>query len=244
MGLKPTPTCAEYFMDIPKHIAIIMDGNGRWAKLKGLPKIMGHRQGVESVRRVIKACLKFSVKHLTLYTFSTENWSRPKEEVNALFQLLEDFLDKEFELFRENNVRLVVIGERERINERVRKKIEQFERDTLDNNALIVNVALSYGGRQEILNAVRFLASEVRDGRIELREIDEGVFSKALYTKNQPDPDLLIRTSGEMRISNFLLWQLSYTEIYVTEKLWPDFGEADLLEAIEEYGRRGRRFGK
>ena len=231
-------------MNIPKHIAIIMDGNGRWAKAKGLPKIMGHRQGAESVRRVIKACLKFSVKHLTLYTFSTENWSRPKEEVSALFQLLEDFLDKEFELFRENNVRLVVIGERERINERVRKKIEQFERDTLNNNALIVNVALSYGGRQEILNAVRFLASEVRDGRLELFEIDEGVFSKALYTKNQPDPDLLIRTSGEMRISNFLLWQLSYTEIYATEKLWPDFGEEDLLEAIKEYGRRERRFGK
>lgn len=231
-------------METPQHIAIIMDGNGRWAKKRGLPKIIGHRAGVESVKRTVKACLKFGVKYLTLYAFSTENWQRPKTEVRGLFKLLENFLSTQIRLFQENNVRLCIIGERDKIEPRLREKIEQVEKDTAANNSLILNIALSYGGRREILSAIKVLLEEVRKGIIEPSEIDEKLFSRYLYTRDCPDPDLLIRTSGEMRISNFLLWQISYAEIYVTERLWPDFREADLKKAIEEYGKRERRFGK
>ena len=231
-------------MAIPKHIAIIMDGNGRWAEARGLPKIMGHKQGVESVRRVVKACIKTGVKYLTLYAFSTENWSRPDYEVKALFQLLEDFIDKEFELFHDKKIRFRVIGERQKIQKDLLAKIEALEKDTSQYNNLTVNIALSYGGRQEILNAAKGLAEEAESGRLKASSIDEKAFSERLYTRGQPDPDLLIRTSGEMRVSNFLLWQISYAEFYVTEKLWPDFNEDDLNKAIEEYNKRERRFGK
>lgn len=221
-----------------------MDGNGRWAKKRGLPKAMGHKRGVESVKKIVKACLDLGVKYLTLYAFSTENWMRPRNEVRAIFQLLEDFIDREFELLHKNDVRFRIIGEREKIEKRLREKIEKLEKDTSNNSSLIVNIALSYGARQEILNAVKTLAEDVKKGKIELSDIGEKVFSERLYTKGQPDPDLLIRTSGEMRLSNFLLWQLSYTEIYVTKEFWPDFGEDDLKKAIEEYNKRERRFGK
>lgn len=230
-------------MNTPKHIAIIMDGNGRWAKKKGLPKIMGHSQGVESVKNVVKACIKFGVKYLTLYAFSTENWQRPKKEVEALFGLLEQFLDNQMYLFKENNVRLSVIGQRDKIWPKLREKIEHFEKETLNNGSLRLNIALSYGGRQEILDAVKSLIDTAKKEKIDSSSINERVFSEFLYTKGIPDPDLLIRTSGEMRVSNFLLWQISYAEIYVTEKFWPDFGEKDLKLAIEAYQKRERRFG-
>jgi len=231
-------------MTIPKHIAIIMDGNGRWAKARGLPKVMGHTQGVEAVRRTVKACLKIGVKYLTLYAFSAENWSRPDHEVKVLFQLLENFIDKEFKIFHDNRIRLHIIGERERIQKDLLAKIESAEKDTKDYDSLTLNIALSYGGRQEILNAAKILAEDVRSAKINLSDIDERIFSSKLYTAGQPDPDLLIRTSGEMRVSNFLLWQICYTEFYVTEKLWPDFDEKELNKAIEEYNKRERRFGK
>ncbi|MBU1913501.1 MAG: isoprenyl transferase [Candidatus Omnitrophica bacterium] len=230
-------------MNIPKHIAIIMDGNGRWAEKKGLPKVMGHRQGAETVKKTVNACLKAGVGYLTLYAFSTENWKRPDHEVKVLFKLLEDFIDKEFELFHDKKIRFCVIGERDRIQKDLLVKIETIERDTAQYSNLTVNIALSYGGRQEILNAARILAQDAKSGKIDPKDIDEKMFSGKLYTKGQPDPDLLIRTSGEMRVSNFLLWQISYSELYVTETLWPDFGEEDLKDAIEEYNRRDRRFG-
>ena len=229
---------------IPKHIAIIMDGNGRWAEARGLPKVMGHKQGVESVKNIVKACLKMGVKYLTLYAFSTENWKRPDYEVKALFQLLENFIDREFEMFHRESIRFRVIGERQKIQKHVLAKIERLEKDTERYASLTVNIALSYGARQEILNAVKSLAEEVMGGKLEAKDIDEKIFSERLYTAGQPDPDLLIRTSGEMRISNFLLWQISYAELYVTKKYWPDFGEEDLKEAIEEYNKRDRRFGR
>jgi len=221
-----------------------MDGNGRWAKARGLPKVMGHTQGVEAVRRTVKACLKIGVKYLTLYAFSAENWSRPDHEVKVLFQLLENFIDKEFKIFHDNRIRLHIIGERERIQKDLLAKIESAEKDTKDYDSLTLNIALSYGGRQEILNAAKILAEDVRSAKINLSDIDERIFSSKLYTAGQPDPDLLIRTSGEMRVSNFLLWQICYTEFYVTEKLWPDFDEKELNKAIEEYNKRERRFGK
>jgi len=231
-------------MSVPRHIAIIMDGNGRWARKRGLPKIMGHKRGVETVKKIIKACVRLKVRYLTLYTFSTENWNRPTKEVKALFNLLDQFLNSQSRLFHDNKVRFCVIGERQRIDETLRRKIEKLERDTKGYDALLVNVALSYGARQEIVSAVRSIAEKVEGGILKLSEIDENIFSNHLYTRGCPDPDLLIRTSGEMRVSNFLLWQISYAEFYVTETLWPDFSEQDLKNAIEEYSRRERKFGK
>jgi len=230
-------------MNIPKHIAIIMDGNGRWAKARGLPRVMGHTKGVDAVRKIVKSCIKIGVKHLTLYAFSTENWSRPDHEVKALFKLLEDFIDKEFKLFHDNKIKFNIIGERQRIQKDVLAKMEIAEKDTESYNNLTLNIALSYGGRQEILNAARILAEDALNAKISPFEIDEKIFSSKLYTKGQPDPELLIRTSGEMRVSNFLLWQISYAEFYVTETLWPDFDEKELNKAIEEYNKRDRRFG-
>jgi undecaprenyl diphosphate synthase len=234
---------SRFFMNIPKHIAIIMDGNGRWAETRRLPKVMGHAQGVEAVKRTVKACLKIGVKYLTLYAFSTENWSRPDHEIKALFQLLEDFIDREFKLFHDNKIRFHIIGERQKIQKDLLAKMESVEKDTEDYENLTLNIALNYGSRQEILNAARILAEDVLGAKINLSDIDEKMFSSKLYTAGQPDPDLLIRTSGEMRVSNFLLWQISYAEFYVTEKFWPDFDDKELNKAIEEYNKRDRRFG-
>ncbi|MBU3912242.1 MAG: isoprenyl transferase [Candidatus Omnitrophica bacterium] len=231
-------------MKTPRHIAIIMDGNGRWAKKRGLPRIMGHKKGVDSVKNIVTSCIKFKVEYLTLYAFSTENWLRPKREIKGLFRLLENFLDNEIKLFHDNGVRLRIIGDRDRLDARIRKKIEETEAETAGYGTLNLNIALSYGSRQEILNAARMLSKEVKNGRLQPEQIDERLFSKYLYTNESPDPDLLIRTSGEMRVSNFLLWQISYSEIYVTSKFWPDFREPDLEKAIEEYSKRERRFGK
>jgi undecaprenyl diphosphate synthase len=228
---------------IPQHVAIIMDGNGRWARARALPKIAGHRAGVKSAREVIKAAGELGIKALTLYTFSTENWKRPRKEVEALFGLLEEYLDKEMDTLNKNNIRFNVIGDMEALPEGVRKKIEKAIEITKDNTGLVLNLALNYGSRDEIINAVRRISEDVRDAKVSPGDIDEKLFSGYLYTAGQPDPDLLIRTSGEFRISNFLLWQLSYAELYITKKLWPDFGKDDLKKAVAEYGRRERRFG-
>ncbi|MDP3790643.1 MAG: isoprenyl transferase [Candidatus Omnitrophota bacterium] len=227
----------------PEHVAIIMDGNGRWARKRGLPKIAGHRAGAKSVREVIKAAKESGVKILTLYTFSTENWKRPKHEVAALFKLLEDYLCKEIESFHKNDIKLSVIGRMEELPENTQRKLADVINKTKDNKSLILNLALNYGSRTEILDAVRKIADDCVLGRLKADQVDEKTFSRYLYTKDLPDPDLLIRTSGEMRVSNFLLWQISYAELYVTSKLWPDFRSSDFKKAVKEYQDRERRYG-
>lgn len=229
--------------DIPQHVAIIMDGNGRWAKERYLPKIAGHRAGVQSVRQAIEAAKELGVKVLTLYTFSTENWKRPKNEVSALFGLLEEYLDKEEKRLKENNIKLSVIGDMGALPEGVRRKLARAIASTSDNTDLTLNIALNYGSRSEIVTAVKAIASDLKEGKIAADAIDEAAFSRYLYTKGLPDPDLLIRTSGEFRISNFLLWQIAYSELYVTKKLWPDFKKSDFKKAVAEYQKRERRFG-
>lgn len=229
---------------IPVHIAIIMDGNGRWANARGLPRREGHEAGVISVKRVVETASALGVEILTLFTFSEENWKRPKDEVEALMLLLSrSTLRETSELIRQN-VRLIVTGKLEEIPALRRKALEQAIKRTAQNDGLILNLALSYGGRTEILDAVRALARLAKAGELDPEEIDERMFSNRLYTAGMPDPDLLIRTSGESRLSNFLLWQTSYTELYLTSTLWPDFDGAALLEAIADYQRRDRRYGK
>jgi undecaprenyl diphosphate synthase len=227
----------------PRHIAIIMDGNGRWARERGLPRIKGHEQGAHSVRAVTEGCAELGVKFLTVYAFSTENWKRPREETDALMMLLEHFIAQELPGLMENKIRLQAIGRLADLPENCQGALEGAIRATAANTALTLILALSYSGRSEIIDAVRALCSEAAAGRLDPGQIDAERISAALYTRDFPDPDLLIRTSGEMRLSNFLLWQLSYTEIYVTEKLWPDFGKDDLREAIAAYHKRERRFG-
>lgn len=229
--------------NIPKHVAIIMDGNGRWAKKRGLPKIAGHRQGVASVRNVIEAAKETGVKILTLYTFSTENWKRPKDEVEALFRLLDEHLDKEADKLLKNDIRLSVIGAIDGLPDFVRDKLKKIMKLTENNSGLLLNLAINYGSRSEIIEAVRAISKDVKAGSLGIKDIDESKVSKYLYTKDIPDPDLLIRTSSEYRVSNFLLWQIAYTELYITPKLWPDFTKEDFKEALAEYQRRERRFG-
>ena len=228
---------------VPKHIAIIMDGNGRWATERRLPKIAGHRAGSKTVEVVMDAAREIGVEILTLYAFSTENWKRPKEEVEALFLLLEDYIDREAARLHKNNIRLSVIGRIRELPARLQDKIARTVAMTAGNTAFTLNIALNYGGRAEIVDAARALALDVKAGRVSAVDIDEALFSRYLYTKDLPDPDLMIRTSGEFRISNFLIWQVSYAEIYVTKKLWPDFGKEDLRKAVAEYQGRERRFG-
>lgn len=226
----------------PQHIAIIMDGNGRWARKRGLPKIVGYTKGIESLRRVLQACGELHIPYLTVYAFSTENWRRPKYEVDDLMELLESHLDKETENLRKNNVRLNAIGRLWELPESIQRKLNYAMEITKHNNGVIFTIAINYGGRAEIVDAVRAILDAIKRGE-SINSIDEQIFSSYLYTKDMPDPDLLIRTSGELRISNFLLWQSSYTELYVTDRLWPDFGKKDLRLAIEEYKRRHRRYG-
>jgi undecaprenyl diphosphate synthase len=228
---------------VPAHVAIIMDGNGRWAKARHLPRVQGHRQGVESVRAVVRASGEAGVKYLTLYAFSVENWSRPKEEVDTLMKYLARYLKNEIKELNRNNVRLEVIGQVYRLPEFVQEQLKKTMTALSRNNGLTLILALSYGGRTEIVEAVRRIAAKVQKGVLEPAEITEQVIAQHLYTKSFPDPDLLIRTSGEMRLSNFLLWQISYAELVVTPVLWPDFRRAQLFEALEEYARRHRRFG-
>jgi len=229
--------------NIPQHVAIIMDGNGRWARAHHLPKLAGHRAGVKAAEEAMKAAGELGIKVLTLYTFSTENWKRPKHEVDALFKLLEDYLERETTRLNENNIRFSVIGDIGNLPESVRTKLNKTIESTKNNTGLIVNLALNYGSRGEITQAVRHIANDVAQGRLCADIIDEKVFSGYLYTKDLPDPDMLIRTSGEYRVSNFLLWQISYAELYITRKLWPDFKKNDLKKAILEYQNRERRFG-
>jgi undecaprenyl diphosphate synthase len=228
---------------LPAHVAIIMDGNGRWAKQRRLPRMEGHRNGVEAVRSVVRAAGEVGIKYLTLYAFSVENWSRPKEEVDTLMKYLSRFLKSEAAELNKNNVRLEVIGQIYRLPEFVQEQLKKTQAVLARNNGLTVVMALSYGGRQEIVDAVRSIAGKVKQGKIEPAEIDGTVFSDHLYTRHLPDPDLLIRTSGELRVSNFLLWQISYAELVVTPTLWPDFRRQHFFEALEEYTRRHRRFG-
>ena len=228
---------------LPTHVAIIMDGNGRWAKQRHLPRVEGHRHGVEAVRAVVRAAGEIGIKYLTLYAFSVENWNRPQEEVDTLMKYLARFLKSEIGELNRNNVRLEVIGQIYRLPEFVQEQLKKTQAALAKNNGLTLILALGYGGRTEIIEAVRDIAAQVRQGKIEPAEINEKTVSEHLYTRHFPDPDLLIRTSGEMRVSNFLLWQISYSEFVVTPTLWPDFRRQQFLEAIEEYARRHRRFG-
>jgi len=228
---------------LPRHVAIIMDGNGRWARQRHLPRIEGHRAGAESARVIIRTAGELGIKYLTLYAFSVENWSRPKKEVDALMKYLVHYLKTETPELNKNNVRLQIIGQVDRLPEAVQEHLRKSIATLSKNNGLTLVMALSYGGRTEIVDAVRGIARKVKAGELDLPEITEQVFAQHLYTRNVPDPDLLIRTSGEMRVSNFLLWQISYTELVVTPTLWPDFRKAQFCAALEEYHRRHRRFG-
>jgi len=229
---------------IPDHIAIIMDGNGRWARERSLPRIAGHREGINSVREITRLCGEIGIKHLTLYTFSTENWQRPKAEVSALMTLLLKTINKEVKELHKNNVKFTVIGDLEMLPRSTRKGLQDGTELTQDNGGLNLCLALNYGSRQEMIDAIQSLASKVQSGEMEPEEINEAIFSNALYTKGIPDPDLLIRTSGECRLSNFLLWQSAYTEIFITDTYWPEFREEQLMDAITVYQLRERRFGK
>jgi undecaprenyl diphosphate synthase len=228
---------------VPKHVAIIMDGNGRWARERGLPRLKGHEQGSQSVRRAVDACLEVGVEYLTLYAFSTENWKRPAHEVAGLMLLLEKFLSDKVAEMNANGVRLKTIGRTQDLPAPVRKRLEKAIRDTAGNDRITLTLALNYGGRDEIIDAVRSISRAVAAGEVESSRIDGALVTEYLYTRGMPDPDLLIRTSGEMRLSNFLLWQLSYTEIHVTPRLWPDFGRDDLFAALADYQSRERRYG-
>src|SRR5476651_283337 len=228
---------------IPRHVAVIMDGNGRWAKERGLPRIKGHEKGADAVRACVEGCGGLKVEYLTLYAFSAENWQRPKTEVYALMRLLEKFLKEKTPELLEKNVRLQAIGRLTDLPASCQKQLHDSIERTSRNDGLTLILALSYGGRLEIIDGIKSLLREIDAGHIDEAMVNVEMFSKHLYTRYYPDPDLLIRTSGEMRISNFLLWQLSYTEMYVTQTLWPDFTRKDLFEAVEEFSRRQRRYG-
>ncbi|MBU4129071.1 isoprenyl transferase [bacterium] len=223
---------------IPKHVAIIMDGNGRWAKKRGLPRMAGHRKGINRLKEIVPAAKDYGIKFLTLFAFSTENWNRPEGEIKGLFKTLEKYLKDEVAELQKNNTRLHPIGRLEKLPSPLREELFRVERITKNNKGIILNLALNYGGRSDIVNAVKKIIAN------QPKKIDEETFSKYLYTSGQPDPDLLIRTSGEMRISNFLLWQLAYSELWITPILWPDFRREDLLQAILDYQMRERRFGR
>ncbi len=225
---------------IPTHIAIIMDGNGRWAAARGLPRLAGHRAGTENLRRVIRACVEFGIQYLTIYAFSTENWGRPKEEVEGLMQIVEDVIDKELRELHKEGVRLRHIGRLEHLNPSLRNKVLGAVELTKNNTRLNLNIAFNYGGRDEIVCAIQAM---LQNG-VKAEDVTESLISQYLFTSGIPDPDLIVRTSGEMRISNFLIWQGAYSEWYVTESYWPDFDKEELRKALVEYNRRERRFGK
>ena len=230
--------------NLPKHLAIIMDGNGRWAKQKGLLRALGHERGTKSVRTTVEASAKLGIENLTLYAFSTENWNRPKLEVDTLMKLLINSLKKELDTLVKNDIKLNSIGNLENLPKSVQKELLEVIEKTKNNKRMTLTLALSYGSREEVLNAVKNIASKVKNNIISIDTIDESIFNKHLYTHDLPDVDLVIRTSGEHRISNFLLWQIAYAEFYFTDVLWPDFSEDNLYEAIISYQKRERRFGK
>ena len=242
--MKPKTIDKSELKTIPRHIAIIMDGNGRWAKERGLPRIAGHREGINSVREITKICGEIGVKYLTLYTFSTENWSRPKTEVKALMTLLLSTIKKEIKELHKNDVKFSTIGDISILPKGTVKGIKEGEKLTFNNSGLNLILALNYGSRQEIISAVNNIVLDIKKGSLDSNSIDENIFSSYLDTNNCPDPDLLIRTSGELRISNFLLWQSAYTEMYLTNTYWPSFRENELFTAIFDFQNRERRFGK
>ncbi len=227
-----------------RHLAIIMDGNGRWATKRGLPRSMGHKKGAEVVKEITRAAGELGVEFLTLYAFSTENWNRSEDEVQTLMGLLRDYLKSDLKEVQENNVRIRFIGEREMLDADIVQKMAEIESETLKNTGMTLCIALSYGSRQEIVNAVKKTAALVKEGDISLNDIDVKLFSDMLYTKDIPDPDLVVRTSGEQRISNYLLWQIAYSEFYFTDVLWPDFNKKLLEDIIAEFNKRERRYGK
>jgi undecaprenyl diphosphate synthase len=230
--------------NLPKHLAIIMDGNGRWAKQKGLLRAFGHENGTKSVRTVVETSAKLGIENLTLYAFSTENWNRPKLEVDLLMELLINSLKNELKTLQENNIRLNSIGNLDLLPKSAQKKLQEVIETTKTNSRMVLTLALSYGSREELINAVKNISNKVKNNIISIDKIDESIINQHLYTRDLPEVDLLIRTSGEHRISNFLLWQIAYSELYFTDVLWPDFREVDLYEAIISYQKRERRFGK
>ena len=229
---------------MPKHIAIIMDGNARWAKSKNLPLKIGHKIGAENIQKVAESCIDIGIKFLTVYAFSSENWNRPTQEVDYLMNLLDEYLTREMKPLMEKNVRILISGNLEKLSDSTKSKITEIEHLTKDNKALTLNVAFSYGSRQEITDAVKKIASDYKDGKINLSEINEELVAKNLYRCEIPDPDLLIRTAGDLRVSNFLLWQIAYTELYFTDSYWPNFSKKDLSLAIKSFNKRERRYGK
>lgn len=231
-------------LKLPNHIAIIMDGNGRWARKRGLPRSAGHRFGAQKLKEMVLFCDEIGIKYLTVYAFSTENWKRPKDEVDNLMNLLREFFDTEIEnLIRKTQIRIRVIGDIEKLADDIKDRILRAQDLTKDKKGLCVVIALNYGARSEIINAIKHLAQDIKNDKIDINDIDEKLFEKYLWTNGIPDPDLLIRPSGEMRVSNFLLWQISYSEFWFSNILWPDFKKDDLLKAIEDYNKRERRFG-
>ncbi len=231
-------------LNIPNHVAIILDGNGRWAKKRFMPRNYGHMQGAKVVEQICEDADSIGIKYLTVYAFSTENWNRPQDEVEALMKLLRNYLKDCIKRANNNNMRVRVIGEKSRLSDDIRSKIEELEECSKNNTGLNFTIALNYGSRDEIVRAVREISKNVKDGKISESDIDDKMISDYLDTRGIPDPDLLIRTSGEERLSNFLLWQLAYTEFYFTDVLWPDFNKKELIKAVEKYNERDRRFGK
>jgi undecaprenyl diphosphate synthase len=229
---------------LPRHVAIIMDGNGRWAKKRLLNRVMGHEKGADAVRGIVRTCRELKIQVLTLYAFSTENWQRPSSEIKALMGLLKKFLIEEEQQLKQNNIRLEVIGQPQRLPDDVQAIIRQVRSATAANDGLLLNLALSYGGRTEIVEMARAIAAKAAAGTLQPEAIDEALVAEHLYTRHLPDPDLMIRTSGEMRISNFLLWQLAYAELFVTPTLWPDFSPEEFIAILKDYQQRERRFGK
>ena len=230
-------------MKIPQHVAIILDGNGRWAKSKGMPRNYGHAQGSKNVEKICEEAWRMGIKYLTVYAFSTANWNRPKDEVDALMKLLRNYMKTCLKTAKKNDMKIRVIGELQRLDEDIRSRIAELEEATKENGGLNFQIAINYGSRDEIVRAVRKLAADCAKGKVNAEDIDEQVFEGYLDTHDIPDPDLMIRTSGELRLSNYLLWQLAYTEFYFTDVLWPDFSKEELIKAIEHYNARDRRYG-
>lgn len=230
-------------MKIPQHVAIILDGNGRWAKSKGMPRNYGHAQGSKNVEKICEEAWRMGIKYLTVYAFSTENWNRPKDEVDALMKLLRNYMKTCLKTAKKNDMKIRVIGELQRLDEDIRSRIAELEEATKENGGLNFQIAINYGSRDEIVRAVRKLAADCAKGKVNAEDIDEQVFEGYLDTHDIPDPDLMIRTSGELRLSNYLLWQLAYTEFYFTDVHWPDFNQKELVKAIEQYNKRDRRYG-
>jgi len=244
LNLRKKTSTLDPNLKVPRHIAIIMDGNARWAKKRGLPMQIGHKTGSQNLQKIALDCIELGVKILSVYAFSSENWNRPKAEVSYLLKLLEDYLDNQMQQFLEKKIRLVILGNLEKLDEKLRVKILDLQEITKNNQALTLNVAFSYGSRNEIIDATKKIALAVSNKEINVTEIDENLFAKNLYQPNLPDPDLLIRTAGDLRVSNFFLWQIAYTEFYFSEVFWPDFCKKNLINAIISFNKRERRYGK